>query len=824
MLHTFFALIFALTAVLSVALPNVAQAAASDFSLTLESDNGSLSAGDDFNISINMTNLSEGKIDNIKLEFLKEIIAYPENGVMTVIMSNLIAKGSPAEPLIPNPIQDIAANKNIKMKFIGDGSSGLMSVKITYCLDDVLQDPVVEPFYLGTEAPSTPEPPFDSTPYKPNLVASVADDATVTAGSYTGVKITIKNLSNTTYANDVTLTPTYDSTSPFNQAKVLTAMPITEIKTNGSVETTLSINADKYAAAGIYPFKFKLTCTNPWNDEYSFDQTVYIKIENNNKDTKLTLQTSSVDNISASAGKEFTMPVFIVNSGSFYAKDITVTLTDLSQDTFTLYSGAGQFVFDQVNGNANQKFDVKLMASKSLKSGSYPVSFKVEYTTEAGEKVSETQQIWLPVTGSGDSVNSLEVLEVKPSMTTVISSDVFDVSVKIKNSGTTKADQIKVSADGTSALLPVTQNLFIVPSLAPGETKTLTFKFQPSPDAQRGSVPIVIKVESLDGSGQNSTISQAVSVFVNAEGNTADPTKDVPKIIVGTYSYDPQLVKAGEKFTLSVSFINTHSSKTIRNIKGSFTVNETSTNQTGNVFTPVDSSNTFYIDKISPKGTYDWSLSLYTIPDALSKTYTVTISFDYEDEQGNPFKEDEIIGIPVYQPTRLEVSDISLPTEGYMGQPVYLPFTLYNMGKTMIYNVRMSVEGDFEAQPKSQYFGNYDPGYQEYVELNLMPMTVGTGNGKITVEYETTSGELQTYVKEFSMNVMDMPAMDPNAMPVDGGKFPMDPGMNGGEPVKSGGGFIGSLLFFIILGVVVVAVVIIIVVVKKRKKDKEFEF
>ena len=212
-----------------------------------------------------------------------------------------------------------------------------------------------------------------------------------------------------------------------------------------------------------------------------------------------------------------------------------------------------------------------------------------------------------------------------------------------------------MSADVTGTLLPVTQNLVIVSKLAPNESKTLSFKFQPSPDAQRGSVPIVIKVESADGSGSNGMISQAVSVFVNADSSVSDPSKNVPKIIVESYAYEPQQVKAGERFTLMMSFQNTHSSKTIRNIKGSFNVEEKS-NETGNVFTPVDSSNTFFIEEIKPKDIYDWTLNLYTIPDALSKTYTVIISFDYEDEQGNPYTAQEIIGIPVYQPSRFEVS------------------------------------------------------------------------------------------------------------------------------------------------------------------------
>ena len=660
----------------------------------------------------------------------------------------------------------------------------------------------------------------NSDVYEPIILTSVADDATVKAGQYTGVKLTLENINQTATAMDVTLVPIIDDDSPFIHAKPQFDMPIKSLRAGDPLEVTLSIYTDKFAKPGLYPFYFRLHYFNGWRDQYSREYMVYIRVENDLQDTSLTVRTSAADNVSAVAGRSFTLPIYVMNTGDFYARDILVTVEGLSQDTFTLYSGANRVNYDLIHGGNYRKFDLNLTAAQGLKTASYPLAFKVEYTTEAGEKISEEQQVWIPVTGSGVAVNSLEILEVKTSKATVNPSDTFDVSVTIKNTGTANAEQIKVSADVTGTLLPVTQNLVIVSKLAPNESKTLSFKFQPSPDAQRGSVPIVIKVESADGSGSNGMISQAVSVFVNADSSVSDPSKNVPKIIVESYTYEPQQVKAGERFTLMMSFQNTHSSKTIRNIKGSFNVEEKS-NETGNVFTPVDSSNTFFIEEIKPKDIYDWTLNLYTIPDALSKTYTVIITFDYEDEQGNPYTAQEIIGIPVYQPSRFEVSEISMPTEVYMGDRVYLNFSLYNLGKTDLYNVKVSVQGDFAADPMSTYFGNFTPGYMEWCEISLIPMDLGMGKGKIVVEYETTSGELMSYEKEFSLNVIEMPMMDPG-FPVDGPGYPMDPGMEWEE--EGGGSFFSSVWFYIILGVVIVGIVVTIIVVRKRKKNKEFEF
>ena len=196
-------------------------------------------------------------------------------------------------------------------------------------------------------------------------------------------------------------------------------------------------------------------------------------------------------------------------------------------------------------------------------------------------------------------------------------------------------------------IIPVSQNLHFIQSLKKGEVKNITFKFQPKPDAARGGVPITINVAPVDDN-DGTAISQAISVFVDSDSTGSAEGKNVPKIIIKSYSSEPTLVNAGENFKLNMEFLNTHASKTVRNIKGSFSVTEAS-NETGNVFTPVGSSNTFYIDKINPQGSSSWDVTLYTIPDAKSKTYTVSVSFEYEDDQGTQYTATELIGIPVYQ-------------------------------------------------------------------------------------------------------------------------------------------------------------------------------
>ena len=803
-------MIFLLTAVLSMAGTKLeVYADASDFLLT-HGYTRELEEGDSFTLApLNLKNLTDKTMKNIQLDFSKAGIAVLESGGTIYNVTKNVGPGA-QEDLNETPDED-----KIKMRFIGDGSSNIMTVIVKYSLDGGGTIETEEAkLVFNVRKPSSSDPtPSDPSELKPNIVVTIPENASLSAGNPGYVNVTLKNISTASSARDILFKPVYSSESPFISVNPATQMPIKNLGTNASIELRLSIETDKFSNEGLQPLNFELTYKNSRNYEITTKYTIYIKVVNYQTNCRLVLTPAS--SISASAGGTFQLPLKLKNDGNLSARDVKITLKDLSHNTFTLVSGTGRVDFDRLYGNETRNLTYSLRASSSLKGGSHPITFSLTYTDEKGTVINEDQEIWIPIAGSGGGT-VLEVLEVKSSMTTVKPGDNFNITVKIQNTGAYDSGQIKIMADGTAALLPVSQNLHIIQSIKKGEVKNINFSFQPKPDAARGGVPITISVEPVDNA-DGITISQAISVFVDSDSTGgSEEGKNIPKIIIKSYYSEPTLVKAGENFNLSMEFLNTHSTRLVRNIKGSFSVTESSS-ETGNVFTPVGSSNTFYIDKINPQGTSTWDVTLYTIPDAKSKTYTMNITFEYEDDLGTQHTATEVIGIPVYQPSRFEVSEISVPPETFMGQPVYIGFEMYNLGKTDIYNVKLNVEGDFDAQPRSNYFGNFESGRVEYFELNLIPMMMGQANGRLVFQYENASGEVQEVIKEISMNVIEM-MMPPDDFPVDG---PGMPGME--EPTEKS--FFKSVWFYIILGVVVAGVVVTIILVRrKRKKDKEFEF
>jgi hypothetical protein len=235
----------------------------------------------------------------------------------------------------------------------------------------------------------------------------------------------------------------------------------------------------------------------------------------------------------------------------------------------------------------------------------------------------------------------------------------------------------------------------------------------------------------------------------------------------------------------------------IKNIKAFLTVPEGAETK-GNVFSPVQSSNTFFVDAIAPNATANREVRLFAVPDASPRSYEVYLNFEYEDMENNAYEAKEIIGINVKQITKLDVGAVNAPEMGDVGVPQYLTFQFYNTGKVTLSNVLVKLSGEsFNfAGYEETFYGTLAPGAQQYFEAEFIPVVSGRAEGTITISYEDDSGENLTETRNFSMEiaeplVMDdsqMGMFDENGRPIDPatGK-PIDGNKNASVPLIAGG-------------------------------------
>ena len=284
------------------------------------------------------------------------------------------------------------------------------------------------------------------------------------------------------------------------------------------------------------------------------------------------------------------------------------------------------------------------------------------------------------------------------------------------------------------------------------------------------------------------TDTQVIGVYLDAKEEEKDKDKNQPKIILDSYKLEPTIVQASQQFDLNMVFRNTNRTKDIYNVKAFLTFDIATGRDTvqQNVFSPVNSSNTFYIDHIGPNQTVSRTFTMYVVPDAAPKTYMVNVNFEYEDKDGKAITAKELVGIPVMQTTKVETSELTLPTSATLNQEVSANFNIYNTGKAKVYNVMINVEGKgFTADPNNQYIGSFDVGQSNSYEGYLRFSEPGEQKGKFVVSYDDQNGEKFTIEKEFNVMVEEapmMPDMDPNMPGMDGNDVMPDQAAQGGLP------------------------------------------
>ncbi|NTV90728.1 MAG: LPXTG cell wall anchor domain-containing protein, partial [Clostridiales bacterium] len=499
--------------------------------------------------------------------------------------------------------------------------------------------------------------------------------------------------------------------------------------------------------------------------------------------------------------------------GTRAAEDVKVTLKGLKNGGFTTFNSTDVKYVAEIKGGSDSGVNYRLSVPTSeTNAGNSDLTIKLDYTDEKGTAYNDESVIFLPYNGNGELVETGKpqlscTITAQPQNAVSANRD-FKVSMNLTNSGLAAAKNIKVTLSCDKEIVTKSLSTVSVDKIDKGTTKSLDFVMFATQDAITKNYPVAINIEYEDSKGTKFNASQYIGIYV--ENVASSSTKTVPRIIVSNYSMDPVDIKAGSDFKLTASFLNTSKKMAVSNIKVSISSDD-------GTFTPVDSGNAFFIEYIGIKESVEKSLMLHAKADAEQKSYVLTVNFDYEDEQGNPYTSKETISVPVLQNPRLVTGDFSLPAETMAGQPMQVYLDFYNMGKTTLNNLMIKAVGDFTGEGLSYYVGNFGSGSSESFDVSIIPNNVGELKGSVVFTYEDATGKQQSVSKDFSVNVIEM-QMDPGI--VDGGNVMVGPdGLPIGTQPETG---LKKYLWYGVAGVVVIAgLVTFLIIRKKRKKRKE---
>jgi hypothetical protein len=289
-----------------------------------------------------------------------------------------------------------------------------------------------------------------------------------------------------------------------------------------------------------------------------------------------------------------------------------------------------------------------------------------------------------------------------------------------------------------------------------------------------------------------------------------------PRVLISKYTLSDEKILAGNIVTLTLFIENTHT-RAVQNIKtslGVIKVEESNGSSTGGtVFSPVDGSNSFFIQQIPAHTTMEKSIDLYVDPNAAAKTYIVPITIEYEDQRANSYTAEEMVNIPVTQECKLQILSVEVPPNAFVGQPVYISAEFVNVGKVDLNNFIVILEGDFHKEQASYFVGNLQIGSSDFYQGVVYPEKEGTLSGTLIFSYIDNNNREVQVEEPFQFEVLGARPMEP--FPGEGSP-PMDQG-----PGERRSGFTRLLLYVIPIAAVAVAAFLFWRR-KKKKKDEEF--
>lgn len=668
------------------------------------------------------------------------------------------------------------------------------------------------------------------SPEVPNLTVTSQNTYTGKAGETVNVTVTLKNTSKY-YATNVSATLNGDDTGTVYVEG--DSYGSTRDLNGGSSESlSFKVKVADLAEAGNYKLNLNVSYYNyAYSDEiaqkYTLERSINIRVpKKTNAPQVLVDEVNIMPSNVVKPGDTIAVGFNLKNIGPEVAKDIKISLEGLSSEGFTVAKGVNYTTVPSIGPGKSSYLYFELKSLRNINPGSYELLLKLTYKDKQDELITDESKFFITVIAGDKKNQSNLILEnLKYPTGTIPRNTALDINFDIKNKGRVDANNIIIKAISSdpSGVVPKSVSILKIDTLKSEETQNINFEFLTTNSAQTTNYPIEILVEYEDDmspKGEPYSFNQFVGVFSKApiEKDPNDKPEDtsqkyVPKLIIEKYTFNPSMVKAGETFEMSLSFFNTNKDKSVRNIKIFLTsesgASKDSADSGSSVFTPVDSSNTFFIDSIPAKQTIDKTITMFTIPDALAKTHTITANLEYEDAAGNAYTAKELIGVPVVQQSRLEVGALDYFPEVSVGEPVPITAEFYNTGKVTLYNLMVKLEGDFQTENGQHYVGNFESGSSDFFDGTVIPSETGELEGALVFTYEDSTGETQEVRQSFSLNVIEMMPMD---------EFPDD---MEGMPEENGGFFRSNWMWILLAVILLAAGVLFFRLRKKKKRDKE---
>ncbi|SEV87579.1 hypothetical protein SAMN05216413_0399 [Ruminococcaceae bacterium KH2T8] len=240
-------------------------------------------------------------------------------------------------------------------------------------------------------------------------------------------------------------------------------------------------------------------------------------------------------------------------------------------------------------------------------------------------------------------------------------------------------------------------------------------------------------------------------IFNPSAAGTVNAAFLTPRLIVTGSEITSGPVTAGEDFEMVIHLKNESTATQLNNVRIELTTDD-------NEIIPADGTNIIYIDSIDKEEEVDVTVEMSTRGDLQQRPYSVTVNYEYEDKDRNPFADSSLVTVPIIQVPEISLSEFKLSrAEIVLDGKTNVSFDLNNIGKDMVYNVSVDFEGD-QIDNISSYVGNIEVSGSKTVDLSLKGTSIGDGNVVAHITFEDADGKSFSFDQNFDLSVTDKPA------------------------------------------------------------------
>ena len=348
--------------------------------------------------------------------------------------------------------------------------------------------------------------------------------------------------------------------------------------------------------------------------------------------------------------------------------------------------------------------------------------------------------------------------------------------------------------------------------------RELTWTFHVRDDVLNGYYKVPFNVIYYTNEGYETT---TITTWVRAvgapgSGNVSDGGSgtSTPRVIITGFDTVPADVYAGDTFVLTLHLKNTSKRTAVSNMQIDLSAPTAGMDaaSTYEAFLPTSGSNTLYVEQIGANGVADISIEMTAKADLTQKPYAIAVNMAYEDSDYTAYTASANVSIPIKQEAKFDIGTMEvLPMDISVGGQSNVMFSIFNTGKTTLYNVQVKFEGD-SISGGDIFIGKIDPGATGNVDTMITGAaeTADDGMVKAIIYYEDDAGNVYTQESEFTLWVYE-------------DSYEEDMMYEDIMIEESGGSGILGIVVAVIVVLVAGGVVTAVIIIRKKKKKEQTE-